>query len=189
MKRIAAFAVVALGCLAISALPTFGADSGTVDARVSVAAPCLSTTFFGGGSGLDFGTLPFATATQNAGSTLNGNVILKNCGVAQESVAVHVTKATNATGDVWDPVPVSAVGGGTTCNAGVNKYKLGVGQLNAAGTNTLVFLNGLTETNVPFYAPAAGDENPISSSLNMPCTGSAGAGPTMNFQCIYTASL
>jgi hypothetical protein len=178
MKRkiTAAFAglAVAAGSLVLSALPALGANSGTVNAKVTVSAPCLTIDWVSG-TGLDFGTLAFGDALGRV-----GYFKVTNCAPGAENVSARGTDAASATSTAsW-----SLLGSAPACpSTGANKYALST--FLPQGATPITFL---TSADKPFATGLAPGSYDAGVSIHMPCSGSAGAGETMNFQVIYTAS-
>jgi hypothetical protein len=82
--------------------------------------------------------------------------------------------------------------GTSICGLGNNKYSIRLEPVEK-DTSTIKSLGPAlllsSQSSKPVYAPAAGAEFVPQTNLFMPCSGSDGAGQTMNFQIIYTASL
>jgi hypothetical protein len=176
--------IVAAACLVLSAMPAFGDESGTINAKVRVAAPCLTVAVSGGV--LDFGTLPFTTSSSpGVGVQGNGFSTVTNCGQSAQSLAVRGTDATAAgsSGALWSLVTFS--GQGNLCTLGPDKYSVLVDDFTTL-TGTVV-----TKTNQVMPKPVLqpGATESIDYDFYMPCSGSGGAGETMNLQIIYTAML
>jgi hypothetical protein len=161
-----------------SALPARANESATVNAKVTVASPCLTVSFTNpSATGLDFGTLAFGSG---AGQ---GNFFsVTNCSTAQESISARGTDATSSTSTAAWTLDDTFFGG-PTCSTtpSTNKYAL---DTNFAGQTGVV---RLSKSDKLVQAIAPGPTS-VHVSVAMPCSGSAGAGETMNFQFVYTAS-
>ena len=191
MKRLLPIGVLVTGVTAFitSALPAFGADSATVNASVSVAAPCITVA----PSSIAFGTVPFSTPATPSSRTVNG-ISFVNCGASSEFVLAHGTDAvgTSPSTATWDLAGFFACSGAS----GLNHYNLTLNGGNSGGANPTpgfsvntvktdqyLRLNG---TNTVF---AAGSAEPVDAYLTMPCAGSDGAGASaMNFNIVFTAT-
>jgi hypothetical protein len=163
-----------------SVLPASSADSGTVQAKVTVASPCLTITGAITSMGsLDFGTLPFSTTSGNSGKGVGAGRV-ENCAATAENFSVRGTNAvgTDATWTLVDPRP------NNVCSAGINKYLVTPTKSPVATGNVGLSLADQLLVNVP-----ASQWVDLSVGLSMPCSGSDGAGQNMSFQIIYTASL
>jgi hypothetical protein len=167
---------VTVACFVLSAVPAFSADSGTVNAKVTVASPCLQISFAGGLTSIDYGTRPFSTSTSVSSSGWDAGTV-DNCAGSAENFSVKGTDAT-ATDANWtlvDPLP---------CSAGVNKYTVTVDKSPLASGSVALSITNQLLVNV-----GAGQSVALHPYIYMPCSGSDGAGKTMNFQIVYTASL
>jgi hypothetical protein len=187
MKRSIALAgalAVAAAYFVLSALPAFGGDSATVEANVTVAAPCITVTVtWPSAPKLDFGPRLFTTPTQPGGTGLSGALSITNCATGFENVLVRGTDATSpTTAATWQ-----LQGSVDTCSAGVDKYALETTLADANGGNSLPS-TAVEKTNKLLGNIGPGTRT-ASPRIWMPCTGSSGAGETMSFQFVYTASL
>ena len=169
-------AILAAATLAaVAPMPASAADSVTVTAQVTMAAPCLTV----GSTSIDFGGLMFSP-DGGAPSTASRPTSFANCGSATERVFVRGSNA-------------AAVGGGATwslivpvagCPAlGLNRFSL-VASITYADINVTVSPNDQQIDLVP--AGAGGQFDRL--TLTTPCQGSAGSGATMTFNVIYTAT-
>lgn len=186
LRYLAAVASAVTALLA-PALPAFGADNGTVNAKVTVAAPCLTVSFTNPSvTALDFGTAPFQSSPA-ASRSLSNFFSVANCGASAENVSARGTNAVSATSTAsWalEGTPLTS-----RCSTqGPNTYYLTTELTNPTNTGWLptTFLSTSDQTVASAVSPGS---RPVTVSLAMPCPGSAGAGETMNFQFIYTASL
>ncbi len=167
-----AVAVALATVWASSAIPVLAADSGTVDAQVTVATPCIIVS----PTTVDFGTLPFTTlAIQGYGAR---SIQLQNCGTGPEQMYVRGTDATFGSSTVWTLVAADP------CSGGLNEYFLRARD----NSNTGPFV-GLTTTDQVLETVSAGS-NALTNEIQlvMPCTGSDGVGQTVTFQAIFTAT-
>lgn len=171
LNRLAA-AVALTTALASSPITALAADSGTVDAQVTVATPCIIVS----PTAVDFGTLSFTTLAVQGYS--QRSIQLQNCGTSPEQVYVRGTDATLGGSTVWSLVAADP------CSGGLNEYFLRARD----NSNTGPFV-GLTTTDQALETVSAGS-NALTNELQlvMPCTGSDGAGQTVTFQAIFTAT-
>lgn len=191
MKRLIAGAAglaVATAYFVLSALPALGADSGTVNAQVTVASPCLTLDV----TSINFGTGSFSQPSQAMTQLQNHQLNVSSCGTTSQGLFARGTDATASDGSdaTW-----ALIGSAQSdlCTQGLNKYFLSNYLWNGSSQVASV---GITPVNRQFvdqtsagYRLAAGGSLRIDQLLFMPCTGSAGAGKTMNFQLTYTATL
>jgi hypothetical protein len=178
---------IAVAYFVLSALPAIANESGTVTARVAVAAPCLTVSTKNGNGTLDFGTLSFSTAlgmTSSSDKVLSNDPTWSNCASATENVYAKGSDATSAqsqaTWSLFNPNPSGATL--LPCNAGANKYAVNI----FLGSTANVWLSTANQL-VESLAPSGGSGS--YTHLEMPCSGSGGAGETMNFTITFTASL
>jgi hypothetical protein len=174
--------------LILSAEPALGNESASVTARVTVASPCITVSLENGASSVDFGTLGFST-DQILGAGIDDSASLANCSSQSENISVRGTDATSSTSSAtW------VLKDTFNCSAGeINRYRVApaVFATNPQSNGGQPVSNSmwLKTTDQALYTAAASASNPASLMLTMPCTGSDGAGTSMNFQVIYTASL
>jgi hypothetical protein len=158
--------------LLLGATPGLAADSGTVDAQVTVsaAAACieLSTT------AIDFGTL--ALGAENAPAA--PAVTVTNCGDSDATIMASGTNAVG-TGAAWTLVDSTA-----TCadTLGTDNYHLGLQTPLGAPIATLSTANKEVGT-----LAAAGTVDHV-ATVSMACPGSSGAGQAMSMQINYLAT-
>jgi len=167
-RRLLTFGMTAAIWVA-TALPAFAADSGNIDAHVTVAMPCLE--IIDPTTDIDFGTLGFS---QDAG-LIQGQTSIKyaNCSAAESRVWAQGTDATG-TSATWTLYSALT---GSPCTWGPNTYGLSLAGL-VLGTTSIELpgtLAGNTDKTSLYY-------------LSMPCAGSDGAGETMNFRVTLTAT-
>jgi hypothetical protein len=163
--------LLALGALAAGAAPVFADSSGSVSARVSVAAPCIEVT----PTSLDFGVLGLSTRALPVGSVLLP-LTAHNCGTAREGLFARGTNATGSGGTTWTLV------GSNICD-GANRF----GQL---VTRSALQYDLTADTDVSIGTPLGGGEaSTVNAAMFMPCTGSGGAGEVMSFSYVFTAVL
>jgi len=161
---------------AASAAPSLAADNATVAAHVDVATPCITVST----STLNFGTLSFSTPGVNPVSSVQA-VSYTNCGGTAEKVFGHGTNANQANGTiVWSLVPPI---GNCDNYGGPNKYGL---VLHTPDTLTYTLLSNTDQLLETVAAGGTGAKD--HEALFMPCAGSNGAGQTMNFQTVFTAT-
>jgi hypothetical protein len=183
LVRVGAFAAVSAVFL-VWAMPSFSADSGTVNARVSVAAPCLTATVtWPSAPTLDFGSQSFTTPAQPGGTSLNDAVSITNCGSGSENVLVRGTDATTTTSSAaWQLQSTDA-----TCSVGANKYFVNTTIRDANGQKVYPATT-LTTANQLLANIGTGSRS-VTPLMIMPCSGSTGAGDSMSFDIVFTASL
>jgi hypothetical protein len=161
---------VAVSYFAMSSLPAFSADAGTVTATVTVAGPCITVPT----TTIDFRSLRFSSPTANVtGAETLGYT---SCSAAAEKVFARGTDATG-TSATWTLTTYSS-----PCADAVNKYGL---DLHAAGLR-----HPLTGTDQEIETVAAGVPGTSTLlELTMPCQGSTGGGQIMSFQVHFTATV
>jgi hypothetical protein len=168
---VAAVIVATVG-LVLGATPIVGADSGTVDAQVTVsqAAACLELS----ATSVAFGTL--ALGAEHAPAT--PGITVTNCGDGDATVFASGTNA-SGTGAAWNLVDSSA-----TCadTLGTDNYHLGLTTPVGASIATLS-----TENKEVGTLPAAGSVDHV-AEISTACPGSSGAGQTMSMQISYLAT-
>jgi hypothetical protein len=157
--------------LAVSlVMPAAAASEEAVTGTVTVATPCITV-----GESLDFGSLRFSRPGESATAAFD-NTSYTNCSSGGEDIYVHGTKATSSTSAAeWN------LTGTIVCNVGPNYYRLGVGDSNSG-------VNLSTSAQLLGANVAGGATDAVSVEINMPCSGSDGAGETMTFQVVFTAS-
>jgi hypothetical protein len=173
----------ALGTLAATAafvatsMPAAAASSGTLNATVSVASPCIQLDQ----NSIDFGSLGFSS--QNAPTNGTKTAALTNCGGQSEDILARGTDATDGTNALWTLIQ----GGPNPCDlAGVNKFFLWsdlVGFGNPSGGGLRRDADMLIATGV-----GAARQATVEATVTMPCNASDGVGATAHFAFIYTAS-
>lgn len=171
-----AVAAASLTAVALAPLVAFGGDTGTVSAQVTVAAPCI--VLGAGSDAVNFGTLSFNTA----GSNIFGQsptLQAQNCSGTEEDILAHGTDATNAAADTWTLYQDFA----NPCTVGANRYQV---QYANMATNIGYALANANQTVAADVG--AGAQHNFKLTLLMPCTGSSGAGTTMSFQTVLTAT-
>lgn len=167
---------IAAAYLVLSAVPSFGDNVGTVNAQVTVAAPCvtLSTT------SIDFGTILFAT---NPPTGPTSKYILPytitNCSSAKETLYVKGTDATSTSSSTrWT---LNWIG---PCTAGPNNYGMrATEQWVGGGYSDLTTTAQALPTALP-----DGTAKSYNNEIFSPCAGSDGAGETMTMQIVYTVA-
>jgi hypothetical protein len=163
---------VAVSYFAMSSLPAFSADAGTVNATVTVAGgPCITVPT----TTIDFKSLGFSSPTANV--TAADTLGYTSCSAAAQKVFARATDATG-TAATWTLTTYKY-----PCTDGVNKYAL---DLYAGGIDRATL--SATDQAIETLAPGVpGAVNLL--SLTMPCQGSTGGGQTMSFQVHFTATL
>jgi hypothetical protein len=166
-----AVAAAMLGLL-LGTTPGFAADSGTVDAEVTVAqaAACIELSV----SSIGFGTL--ALGAENAPGT--PGIAISNCGDADATLLASGTNATG-TGATWNLIDSAA-----TCadTLGTDNYHLSLATPLGASIATLSTSNKEVGT-----LAAAGSVDHV-ARISTACPGSSGAGQTMSMSINYLAT-
>ncbi|MBI2780293.1 MAG: hypothetical protein HYX55_00665 [Chloroflexi bacterium] len=158
--------------LALGATPGFGADSGGVDAQVTVspAAACIELST----ASVNFGTLALGAENQ-AGAP---GITITNCGDADASL---MASGSNATGQAasWSLVDSAA-----TCadTLGTDNYHLALADTLGAPIATLS-----TENKAVGTLTAAGSLDQV-ARISTACPGSSGAGKVMSMSINYVAT-
>jgi hypothetical protein len=190
MRRRLAAATTALVALtaAVSAVPAFTADTGSIVGTVTAGAPpapCiqLSTTT------LDYGTLSFAANGSHSMAVAGSGVDVTNCSAAVSTFAMAGTDASGPGGS-W-----SLTDRWQICDGSLNKYGLLQIELPEAFTGQYLVTTprGLVHrrppTNDPFQTFNPGESEALGFSVAMPCVGSNGAGQTFSFTIGLTATV
>lgn len=143
-----------------------GAESGEVTATVTVAAPCVTV-----GGPIDFGEVGFAPEGDIA--TSSGLSNYTNCSSVTEQIAVRGTNASSTTtSTVWTLQSQQPCVGTTTLNEFRVETK-DVDQLSLALSTSASTIDPALAAGTPAQT--------LWTMLYMPCTGSDGAGETMQF--------
>lgn len=173
-----ALAVVAasIAAVALTPLVAFGGDSGTVSAQVTVAAPCI--VLGADSTSVDFGTKSFNTPTSNIFGQ-SPTLIASNCSGTTENILAHGTDATNGAGDTWTLYDDFS----NPCPIGLDRYQLSYGNLASGYGYPLLNDDKTVATGIE-----AGAQHNFRLTLLMPCAGSSGAGTTMSFSTVLTAT-
>jgi hypothetical protein len=156
------------------ASPTLAADSVTVDAQVSLVAPCLTVST----TSVDFG--PMLPETETTSSLSFRPISYTNCSAASEQIYSHGTNATEGGG----PAAWALSGANLQCpDFGLNRFRLFLLTEAEGLGSTLTTVDQLVET-----VPAGADGVRDQLILRAPCQGSDGAGSIMSFSIIFTAT-
>ena len=185
LRRI--FAVGALfasvATLAITAGPVFSADSGTVNATVTVTSPCLTVPE----TVIDYGNKGFASVTTGDSTAVGAEFLIESCSADSQSVSVSGAEMKGSTA-VWN---LSTNVANTTCfqeGAGqtvtLNAYRHEIMLSHYAEPTTLTMGNSLLGVMSPSGTPGWKS----TPKLYMPCAGSDGVGQTMSTTITFTAS-
>lgn len=170
-RTIVTFAI--LGSL-ITPTTAAATDNGTVEAQVTVAAPCITV-----GAGLDYGTMRFSTATGTGTSYSVGGrtTSYSNCSSQSQLIYARGTNAQSSTSDaIWELTRNTV-----SCPTDLNKYRV------TAQTDEPIVSLEHTDQLID-SAAAAGVTQTVTAGLTMPCSGSLGAGETMTYAIIVTAT-
>lgn len=158
--------------LALGATPLLAADSGGVDAQVTIspAAACIELST----GSVDFGTLALGAENQNG----TPGITITNCGDADASLMASGTDAAG-TAAAWTLVDSAA-----TCadSLGLDNYHLGLAEADGAAIATLS-----TENKEVGTLNAAGSSDHV-ARISTACPGSSGAGKVMSMQINYLAT-
>lgn len=165
------------GGIVFSAAPAYAADSGTVQATVTAASPCILLDT----GAIDFGTAPFSTSGNEVVRQGTPNVSISSCGASDEQLLVRGTDA--ASQDPNSQASWTLVAQSIACDPNQsqpNRYALDV-----SANNVSAFLSS---ANVSLVTVPGGQQVVASHQIHMPCSGSSGAGQTMGTQIAYTAT-
>lgn len=158
--------------LALGATPLFGADSGGVDAQVTVspAAACIELST----GSVDFGTLALGAEDQ-AGTP---GITITNCSDSDASLMASGTNAAG-TGATWNLIDSAA-----TCadTLGSDNYHLGL--VDSAGAP----ITKLSTENKELGTLLASSSADQGARIWTACPGSSGAGRVMSMQINYLAT-
>jgi hypothetical protein len=179
MRRRLAISLATAALLGARTGPALGADTITVSAQVNAAAPCL----IGPPETIDFGSNLF-TANDADESYSSRQVIFTSCSGLPEQVFGRATSAENSDGSaVWTLGP-----GRQRCPAfGLNQYLLEVSATGGETRDGDIRTLSAVDQQIELLEPGA-DGAHRGVMLIMPCVGSDGAGETMSFQIIYSAT-
>ena len=187
MKRRAVLArsLAAAACFVLSALPASAADNGTVTARVTVASPCILL----GTTAIDFGVATFSQPGQSPVQVDNQVATIESCNPAPQVLFARGTNASAADGSgaSWNLLNAAPC-------PGPNSFLL-VNVLGTLGGVALTQQIPVVTTDARFDALGGGPFQMAGNTqlrafqrLYMPCAGSSGAGKTMTFDTVYTAT-
>jgi len=155
--------------------PTLATDSVTVDAQVSIIAPCLTVST----PSIDFGATLFSRPNVPWGASRS--ISYRDCSGSGEYIFGRATNASETGGGSgsWQ-----LTGSNLDCSdLGPNKFGLRVQSTTTFQETALLLVDQQLEH---IGADALGTIN--QALLRTPCTGSDGSGSTMSFQIIFTAS-
>jgi hypothetical protein len=174
-RRAGAALITACLLAAGRAGPALGADNVTVDAQVSIVAPCLTVST----TAIDFGPQLFSP-DGGAPRVSAQPVSFANCGGANEQVYARGTGATETGGGAsW-----ALVLPGSSCPAyGLNRFSL-----TARASTAGVDVDLAPQDRLLDLVPAGSSGQFDQLQLHTPCVGSDGAGTTMSFRVIFTAT-
>jgi hypothetical protein len=192
MKKrwLATVAALAAAALAMTAVPAFTADTGTVAVTVTAqaaATPCITVA----PTTLNFGTLAFSTAGTLSQRFIGGagnSPTVANCGSADQFMTLATTNATGTSGS-W--TPTGSPYGTNPCPA-VNSFNItGHREVDANQgirlTSTPRLVLGVGGTTAYLQAPGGSDN--FGFTLDMPCQGSNGAGEQKSLTLTFTAAV
>lgn len=153
--------------------PTPGADSGVVDATISMAEStiCIELST----ASVDFGTGQFGQVDVHG----SPDIVVTNCGVSVQALFAHGTDAA-APGAAWTLVDSTA-----TCadTLGLDEY-----HLRLLDAETLDDAWGLGTTNTLLQSIGVESTASYTPSIDTACPGSSGAGQQMSMQIVFTAT-
>lgn len=156
------------------ASPVLAADTQTVNAEVSLVAPCLTVSTLS----VDFG--PMLPEVDGTSSLSFRPIRYSNCAAGGEQVFARGTNAI----EVGGPATWSLSGGGIACpDFGVNRFRLFLMTAAEGLGSSLTTVDQLVDT-----VPAESDGIRDQLILRAPCQGSDGVGSTMSFQIVFTAT-
>jgi hypothetical protein len=156
--------------LLLSTTPGMAADSGTVDAdvTVSVSAACIELSV----SAISFGTLALGAENVSGSPTIG----VSNCSDADAAILARGTNATG-TGASWNLVDSAATCANTL---GLDNYHLSLA--------TPLNVTGLSTSNKEVATLAAAASIDHVARISTACPGSSGVGQTMSMQISYLAT-
>jgi hypothetical protein len=168
---------VAVAYFVLSASPSLGDSVGTINATVTVSAPCITIET----TSVDFGSMPFQSKSIPAGGSLSLKTLADassytNCSGATEQVFERGTDAKSKSSTATWSLAATPV---DPCLAGPDQYVLGIGPNAQYSTTTTNQLLASATPNVT---------EKLSVSIRMPCIGSSGAAEQMSFQYVLTAA-
>jgi hypothetical protein len=171
--RIAGVLAIAVFCFVASAVPVFSADSGSVAATVTAATPCITVT----PASIGFGTAGFSSSAAATVVDASGTMSFTNCSSARQRVFGRGSDATGG-GATWDLM--TAASPTNPCTVGPNVFQ----QATFRDAAEVV----LTDANTNLIDIDAGTSFTLGGRIRMPCAASSGAGNTMSFSFVYTAT-
>lgn len=154
--------------------PTFAADTVTVSASVAIVAPCLTVST----TTLDFGAQQLSTDA--AVVSTDRTITYASCSATSETIFGRATGATDGASAAW-----SLTGSSLQCSdLGPNKYRLRSHPSGVGPSHTLLTFDQALEPVLAAGATGLADRLELTTA----CTGSDGAGSTMSFNVIFTAT-
>jgi hypothetical protein len=171
MKRIL---FIAVGLTAsVAPMPVAAGSDGQVTAQVTVAAPCITV-----GSNIDYGVAAFSDPNA-APAAIYGVTSYTNCSAAAQKVYARGTDAVSTAGSArW-----SLTNGSVCPTNNLYQHFLTVPEVSVMDGLALSNTDGLLDSAVPAAATRE-----VDAGLQLPCAGSDGAGETMTFSIVFTAS-
>ena len=169
-RRAVVAVVTSLLGVMLSTTPGMAADSGTVDAQVTISesAACIELSV----SAISFGTLALGAEDVSGSPAIS----VSNCADADATILASGTNATGASG-TWNLVDSTATCANTL---GLDNYHLGL------ATPEIVTTLSTSNKEVASLAAAASIDHV--ARIWTACPGSLGAGETMSMQISYVAT-
>jgi hypothetical protein len=174
VKRAVSLVGIAAIAFAATALPAFGADSGTVAATVTAESTCITVT----PANAPLGTLPFSAAGRTSSASITPTIA--SCTSASQKLFARGTAATG-TGATWH------LSSADVCMGTLNRYR--VNPVSGFSTGSGMFIPPLSVSDQRVADLGANQTLVGLLHVEMPCTGSDGAGTEMSFSIIFTATL
>jgi hypothetical protein len=166
-------AAAMLTLFSLSAVPASTADDGKVRGTIAITGPCVTLA----SSAQDFGSSTLAAARLTVPVRIGTpDISVTNCAAGAEWVYARGTAAVGTAGGTWSlgiPLPASG-GNGFLCR--MNTYALRLGPI--------LFLSTVNSYVAQVFQ---GSRLTTTTTLIVPCTGSAGVGETMGFDIFLTA--
>jgi len=169
MRRNTILVVAVALLLALTAVPSMGADTGSVTNTVTTRAPCMTL----GQTTLDWGTRSFTQPGSPIGTGFQV-VNVGDCSEQAQSLLVAGTAATSSTSAAaWQLTNL------VDCDAGADLYQVMADNVGLGDVDPVIPLQDGVFQNIG-GVPGFGTTG-VNIGLTMPCEGSSGQGETMTF--------
>jgi len=172
--------IVSIAIMLVAAAPVRANPGASASGDVTVSSPCILVSADATqptSDHIDYGTLQFSQAYAGGEKTSTGHPQFENCSSDFEKVFIRGTDATST-----EVTPTGPAARWSLAGEGLNSY----------GHHVNGTFNGFELTLVDqLYSPSvsSGAGVPLTSTFTMPLVGSDGAGQTMTFSIVFTASL